>query len=160
MRDAWEGSISRYAIATVLLVPLGFAVSAVLYLDMGHEGLITMAMVMGPTYTILLVTLFLARRQFMELWPSNRKFVAVRLEEAQPRLAAAMASSGQPYREVAASDQAHRAKYEVGRGLVVEMFEGKGKENFVIYVWPVNDRTRRDVDGLKRSIDAAFPPVK
>jgi len=160
MRDAWDGPVFRYFIIALLLVPLIYTIILALFIETSRESLTTTAAVLCAIYTPPLVLVLLARRQFMELWSSDRRFVDIKFQEARPRLEAALASSGMPHREAATSTPSENARFEVGRGLVVVLLRGKDRGKSVIYVSPVNDLTRRDVDGLKRSIDAAFPPAR
>jgi hypothetical protein len=160
MKDAWEGPVMRYFYIVMLLMPLAIIIFLAIALEEVRMDLATWAGVTGATYVPIFLVIYLARRQFMAEWTSNRRFVAIGFREARPRLEAAFASSGLSYRMGARSDPREDIRYELGRGLGAQLLRSEGEERCVIYVWPVNDRTRRDIDGLKRGIDAAFPPAK
>jgi len=160
MKDAWEGPVMRRFYVVMLLLPLAIIIALAIALGEVRMDLATWAAVTGATYIPILFVMFLARRQFMEEWSSNRRFVAIGFREARPRLEAAFASSGLSYEMAARTDPQEDLRYELGRGLGAQLLRSEGEERCVIYVWPVNDRTRRDVGGLKRSIDAAFPPAR
>jgi len=160
MKDAWEGPVMRHFYIVMLLMPLAIIIPLAVALEELRMDLATWAVVAGATYVPIFFVMFLARRQFMAEWSSNRRFVAIGFQEARPRLEAAFASAGLSYRMGARSDPREDIRYELGRSLGAQLLRSEGEERCVIYVWPVNDLTRRDVDGLKRSIDAAFPPAR
>ncbi len=160
MKDAWDRSVLRYFYITMLLLPLVILILVAITIKEVLGDLTTLAMVIGATYVPIFFVMFLARRNFMEVWNSDRRFVAIGFQEARPRLEAAFASSGLSYKMAARSNPQEDIRYELGRGLGVQLLRSEEEERCVIYVWPVNDLTRRDIDGLKRRIDAAFPPAK
>ncbi len=159
LKDAWEGQVRRVFLIANLLTPLAL-VPMLPFLSPSHWKLTTTAVVLGAIYLAIFAVILLARRQFMQKWYSDNRFVDGPFEVARPRLEAAFDSAGLAHRAVATDDPQIRVKYELGRGLGAELFMGKRNEKCVIYVWPVNDRTRRDVEALKRSVDAAFPPAR
>jgi len=160
MRDEWEGPRLKYLVFALLLGFTLYNIALVAVLGPTRSRILTCAYLLGALYATVPIALLMARRQVAMLWSSNRRFLAFPFREARPRLEAAIASSGLPFREVASPDGPESARFEVGRGLVVVLLRCKDREQSVIHVSPVNDRTRRDVDGLKRSIDAAFPPAR
>jgi len=160
MRDAWEGPVMRYFPVIGLLVPLGLIPIVAYILEPVHETMTITAICIGACYLAFFTWILITRRELVELWNSNRKFISVGSQEARPRLEAAFAASGLSYRVVTPSKLSDDIKYELGGGFSAKLLQSQGKNKCVIYVWPVNDRTRRDIDGLKRRIDAAFPPAR
>jgi hypothetical protein len=159
MKDAWEGPVFRYFYMTMLLMPIVVITLIAIPLGQGLGDLDILATALGTIYLTIFFATILIHHQFMENWYSDRRFFAIEFQEARLRLEAVLASSGLSYRAVKVPNPQARVKLELGRGLGIELLHWDN-EKCVIYVWPVSDRTRRDVDGLKRSIDAAFPPVK
>ena len=160
MKDAWEGPVLRNNFIVFLIVTLFIVIPPALYFRPSRRELIIIAMFYCALYISLLVPMMLDRRVFIELWNSDRRYFEVDLQEARPLLEGALASSGLFFKEVPVTDPKQRLRFEVGRDIGVEMLQGKDVRRVVIFIWPVDVRSRRDVDGLKRSIDAAFEQAK
>ena len=110
------------------------------------------------TYAAILNLALYGDREFDERHRSQRRHLDMDPREAREHLERALARSGLPSTERAPAPDTKGTAWDVGGGITVRMFEGV--EGCNVYVGPANDKTRRDVEGLKRAIDAAVPRAK
>ena len=159
-RDRWEGPTIRYLIYTLLLAPVLFVIPLAVWMVPPYDKLVNIAIILVTIDGVILLSTQLARRQLLELWYSNSRFVSIPFEEVRPRMEMVLSSSDLPYKAKPVSDPMQSVRFEVNHSFTVELLKANDWRKSVVIMWPVNDLTRRDVDGLKRSIDAAFPPAR
>ena len=154
MRDEWEGPVIWYFIIGMIMTPLLLALIVVAIMGF-HIGQTTPLVIVTLTmYTAIALFIMLRHRELRELAHSQRRSTAMGFSDARQHLERALATSGQPATERAPTPGLKAAEWDVRGGITVKLFEGN--DRCYIFVNPVNDSTRRDIEGLKRAIDAAL----
>jgi hypothetical protein len=158
MRDEWGRSPIRPFIITTAAVPLLFTILVLAVFGLEGDEWIPAALGLALIYAPIVFFLMYRRTELGELYRAQRRPIASGFSDARAHLERALVASGLPSKERPSRHPVDVATWDVRGGIIVKLFDGAGQ--CYVYVGPVNDGTRRSVEGLKRAIDAALPRAK
>ena len=158
MRDEWEGPAMGYALLAAMMMPLLLIVAFAALLRFDLEDPAAKVPILLLTYASILNIALYGDREFDERHRSQRRPLAMGPQEARTLVEQALAASGLSATERPPAPDSKSTVWDVKGGITVRLFEGE--DRCYVYVGPASDSTRRDVEGLKRAIDAALPRAK
>lgn len=158
MRDEWEGPVMGYLLAVMMTMPLLLILTFTILLRFDFEDPAAKVPILILTYTAITNIVLFGDREFDERHRSDRRSLAMGPLDARKPVERALAASGLPSTERPPAPDSKATVWDVKGGITVKLFEGEGR--CYVYVGPVNDETRRSVEGLKRAIDSAVPRAK
>jgi hypothetical protein len=159
MRDEWEGPDVWKPIVKMGLAMLVPGLIFLTFFPFPIKSLVLLVTLVSLFYVTLAIGMMYGPEGYGRLYRSKRRPLPMGLEDARRYLEQGLADSGLPHGEK--TDYPSGPKFiiwDIRSGLEVRLAEQKTQ----CYVWvgPVNDSTRRDVDALARAIDAALQRAK
>jgi len=158
MRDEWEEPAIWYFLIGMMATPLLAAIIVTAITGFHIDWSATLVLILLTMYIAIALFLLLRYRELGEIAHSQRRPVAVGFQDARQDVERALAALGLPATERAPTPGPKAAEWDVRGGITVKLFEGN--DRCYVFVNPVSDSTRRDIEALKRAIDVELARAK
>jgi len=157
MGRKWKApQFTLFSIAMLIVIPLGIIFDII---SMGGGLTPLLLAIMSLPIVIVIVVVLLMRRAMRDIWSSQHRISTARSADLIAQLWETLRSTGlEPAPRYGRAYFPSRKTVDLRGGLNLTVVGHPGR--FVLYVGPVNEDSRRDVERIEQAIDNALVGIE